>query len=174
MALSNFPKGAEMPHSNLRLLKHTQSLHVQPSLRINAFTRPSAQVLDRFLLGIEIENLLSFPVILNQLSAVSSKWKIGSVEDEQTTTLIPEIQPQQTVYIYYRFSQAAGADRVLDLTPEKIVSQAIERIVMTDNEIVSIDPAPLNMTVSSLLLVVSANILTICRVLKCIDVREFL
>jgi hypothetical protein len=140
-----------MPQSNFRVLRHTHTLHVQPSLRINAFTRPSARALNEFILGIEIENLLSTPVVLNQLSALSARWIVKAVDKDRDGNSIPEIQPQQTVYLYYRFSREGCVE--LRETPESIVSNAIERVVVTENEKVVISPPPLGVLISTLLLV---------------------
>jgi len=58
-----------MDGSNYRTSKHTMATQVLPSLRINAFTRPSSNSLDEFILGIEVCYLeiflIFFPIYFN-------------------------------------------------------------------------------------------------------------
>ncbi|KAJ9051591.1 hypothetical protein DSO57_1003145 [Entomophthora muscae] len=68
-------------------------LEVLPSLKINAFTRPSVKDLGNFIVGIEVENvqpLSSFRI--TQLSSLSHKWQISPIVSQtppQKLTLIP-------------------------------------------------------------------------------------
>jgi hypothetical protein len=135
-----------MAQSNFRVLKHTQPLHIQPSLRINAFTRPSARVLNEFILGIEVENLLDTPVVLNQLSALSAKWILKSDRDPSMS----EIQGGQTVYLYYRFvREGTGGNGE---SPESVVGLAIEKVIIGEDDKAKIDPPALGVMISTLML----------------------
>ncbi|KAJ3221198.1 Trafficking protein particle complex 8 [Clydaea vesicula] len=115
--------------ANFRTFKFTQNLNVQPSLRINAFTRPSQRNLDEFTLGIEIENLQNFVVLIKQLSAVSSKWQIKTVNG--------------------LFSRIDNFKFEKETSPEHLVSKVIESIMYTEENI-TIYPPPLNFHISSL------------------------
>ncbi|RKO97642.1 hypothetical protein CXG81DRAFT_26715 [Caulochytrium protostelioides] len=56
---------------------------VQPSLRINAFTRPSLSHLSEFVLGIEVENLeASGAVQLLQIMTFSPTWRVLAISEE--------------------------------------------------------------------------------------------
>ena len=70
----------ESDQKTSRSLKLNLNVTVNPSLRINAFTRPSSKILNEFIVGLEVENLLNYPIILNQLTATSSKWVIKNVD----------------------------------------------------------------------------------------------
>ncbi|KAI9021914.1 ER-golgi trafficking TRAPP I complex 85 kDa subunit-domain-containing protein [Hyaloraphidium curvatum] len=67
---------SEAAAEEYRTLRHSLSIAVLPSLRINAFTRPSAKHLSEFVLGLEIENLKDSPLNLNNLVAVSPSWRM--------------------------------------------------------------------------------------------------
>jgi hypothetical protein len=57
------------------------STQVLPSLRINAFTRPSASLLKEFILGIEVENLQqNVEIRLKQITSLSPTWMISPVD----------------------------------------------------------------------------------------------
>ncbi|KAJ3277304.1 Trafficking protein particle complex 8, partial [Rhizoclosmatium sp. JEL0117] len=53
-----------------RKLQYSVACQVYPSLKINAFTRPSTSVLSEFILGIEIENLQGADIQLRQFSSI--------------------------------------------------------------------------------------------------------
>ncbi|ORZ04031.1 hypothetical protein BCR41DRAFT_206462 [Lobosporangium transversale] len=63
-----------------RTLRHAVAAQVLPSLKINAFTRPSTKGLNEFILGIETENLQTVPVFeFLQISSMSASWVIEAV-----------------------------------------------------------------------------------------------
>ncbi|KAG0344580.1 Trafficking protein particle complex 8, partial [Podila humilis] len=65
----------------VRTLRHTVSAQVLPSLKINAFTRPSTKGLNEFILGIETENLQTVPNFeFLQISSMSASWAIEAVD----------------------------------------------------------------------------------------------
>ena len=64
-----------------RTLPYTVATQVMPSLRINAFTKPSTRALNEFILGIEVENMQSASeVVIKQLSSISASWTVEAVE----------------------------------------------------------------------------------------------
>ncbi|CAG8567229.1 13278_t:CDS:10, partial [Racocetra fulgida] len=80
-----------MRYRSLRYLKATQ---VYPSLKINAFTRPSIRGLNEFILGIEIENLQTtseYQFQLAQLSSISPSWTISLVNESLDSMITPEV-----------------------------------------------------------------------------------
>ena len=59
-------------------MRYTLNVQVLPSLKINAFTRPSAATTNEYILGIEIENLQTVAGFqLTQLNAASPIWSIA-------------------------------------------------------------------------------------------------
>ncbi|KAI9315655.1 ER-golgi trafficking TRAPP I complex 85 kDa subunit-domain-containing protein [Dichotomocladium elegans] len=89
-----------------RVLRYTVNVQVLPSLKINAFTRPSAATAHEFILGIEIENLQAAEFQLTQLNAASPMWtvvplsvRMDSREDIKAKTYIPM---RQTTFAYYK------------------------------------------------------------------------
>ncbi|KAI8149716.1 ER-golgi trafficking TRAPP I complex 85 kDa subunit-domain-containing protein [Fennellomyces sp. T-0311] len=93
-----------------RTLRYTLNVQVLPSLKINAFTRPSAGSGSEYILGIEIENLQTVAGFqLTQLNAASPLWSIvpvsirmDSKQDVEAKTSIP---PRQTTFAYYKISK---------------------------------------------------------------------
>ncbi|KAI9496625.1 ER-golgi trafficking TRAPP I complex 85 kDa subunit-domain-containing protein [Zychaea mexicana] len=93
-----------------RTMRYTLNVQVLPSLKINAFTRPSAATVNEYILGIEIENLQTVAGFqLTQLNAASPIWSIvplsictDSKQDVEAKTAIP---PRQTTFAYYKVSK---------------------------------------------------------------------
>ncbi|KAI8855195.1 ER-golgi trafficking TRAPP I complex 85 kDa subunit-domain-containing protein [Chytridium lagenaria] len=130
-----------------RKLQYTLTLQVFPSLRINAFTRPSTRALDEFILGVEIENLQqSSPIKLRQISAIGSAWRItamnGSSSDYQTEFLAGK----QTAFAYFRFKRVSASDS--DYASEKTITSAIKSFIY-GNEGVEFNPNTIALQASS-------------------------
>ncbi|KAI8641827.1 ER-golgi trafficking TRAPP I complex 85 kDa subunit-domain-containing protein [Parasitella parasitica] len=110
-----------------RTLRYTMHVQVLPSLKINAFTRPSTTAVNEYILGIEIENLQTVANFdLTQLTAVSPMWSItplsidlSSKEDVLAKTVIP---PRQTTFAYYKIQRSEQVDTSC---PEAWTSQAL-------------------------------------------------
>ncbi|KAI9015852.1 ER-golgi trafficking TRAPP I complex 85 kDa subunit-domain-containing protein [Phycomyces nitens] len=126
-----------------RTLRYTVNLQVLPSLKINAFTRPSTTAVNEYILGIEIENLqVAANFQLNQISATSPVWTItplsintDSPQDIQAKTAIP---PRQTTFAYYKIQKKTKqADQ--SLCPEAWTSSALEALL---NNIEYREPPP--------------------------------
>ncbi|RUP46788.1 ER-golgi trafficking TRAPP I complex 85 kDa subunit-domain-containing protein [Jimgerdemannia flammicorona] len=118
-----------------RTLRCSKTTQVLPSLKINAFTRPSTKGLNEFILGIETENLQTVAEFeLSQLSAASPSWVASPVtlnadpkfqdnshmsvvithfhessEDQASKSTIP---PRQTTFTYYRIRKIPEASQV--------------------------------------------------------------
>lgn len=94
---------ASVDSSNYRLLRVSLPLTVQPSLRISAFTRPSARHLDEYLLGLEVENLnRESPAQIDFVSAISCKWEISPMDDDSSNELYRapmEAQEERSFYL---------------------------------------------------------------------------
>ncbi|RIB08725.1 ER-golgi trafficking TRAPP I complex 85 kDa subunit-domain-containing protein [Gigaspora rosea] len=148
-----------MRYRCLRYLKTTQ---VYPSLKINAFTRPSIRGLNEFILGIEIENLQTtseYQFQLAQLSSISPSWTISlvneSYEDISQKFLIA---PRQTVFTYYRIkknekhSKPVSRDDVdspsTTVTPEMFASKALELLLSGQKDLKS-EPSPIDLIVTN-------------------------
>ena len=135
-----------------RTLRYTVHVQVLPSLKINAFTRPSTTAVNEYILGIEIENLQTVANFeLSQLTATSPTWTISplsinlaSAEDIQEKTVIP---PRQTTFAYYKISQSQHIDTSC---PEAWTSQALGNLLdHVDAKIKSIPP-PITLNLSRL------------------------
>lgn len=69
--------------SSWKVSKLTFNLNVHPSMRMNAFTRPSGKHFDEIILGLEIENLQSMvETNILQISSMSSVWKVDYMGHE--------------------------------------------------------------------------------------------
>ncbi|KAI9205332.1 ER-golgi trafficking TRAPP I complex 85 kDa subunit-domain-containing protein [Polychytrium aggregatum] len=119
-----------------RTLRVTIPTTVGPSLRINAFTRPSTGLLDEFILGVEIENLQqsSAKVRLTQISSMSSAWAITALDG---ATFKPDrctISGKQTLFVYFRFVRTARCLKdAADTTPEAWTTKSVERLLSNDD-----------------------------------------
>ncbi|ORX43881.1 hypothetical protein DM01DRAFT_1295694 [Hesseltinella vesiculosa] len=131
-----------------RTLRYTLPLQVQPSLKINAFTRPSLATSDEYVLGIEIENVQrSAPFDLRQVTATSPHWTLNpisidmtSLQDVQEKTTIP---PRQTTFSYYKIHRVK--DMATD-TPEAWSAAALSKFMTGDDPHTSPPPLDLHVT----------------------------
>ncbi|KAJ3048861.1 Trafficking protein particle complex 8 [Rhizophlyctis rosea] len=116
-----------------RTLRYSMTTNVLASLRINAFTRPSARSLDGYILGIEIENLqVSSEFVLTQISSLSSMWRLQDLESASEKAP-SNLEPRQTSFVYFRFVRS---NKKLDpeRTPEVLTTRAIERLIVGADE----------------------------------------
>ncbi|KAI9271539.1 ER-golgi trafficking TRAPP I complex 85 kDa subunit-domain-containing protein [Phascolomyces articulosus] len=93
-----------------RTMRYTLNVQVLPSLKINAFTRPSAATINEYILGIEIENLQTVAGFqLTQLNAASPTWSIVplsiQMESKQDIEAKTSVPPRQTTFAYYKISK---------------------------------------------------------------------
>ncbi|RGB32937.1 ER-golgi trafficking TRAPP I complex 85 kDa subunit-domain-containing protein [Rhizophagus diaphanus] len=151
-----------MKYRSLRYFKTTQVL---PSLKINAFTRPSTRGLNEFILGVEIENLQSDEKFqLVQLSSISPSWIISPINNESSEDADSKssIIPRQTIFIYYRINRIekhstndnvneTNSERndTTDITPEAFTSNALERLLIGEKNLQS-EPSPINLTITNI------------------------
>lgn len=128
-----------------RTLRYTVNVQVLPSLKINAFTRPSTTAVNEYILGIEIENLQTVANFdLTQLTATSPMWTItplsidlSSPEDVKDKTVIP---PRQTTFAYYKIYKSETIDTS---RPEAWTSHALSEMLNTmDQKSKSSSPPP--------------------------------
>ncbi|KAF9584424.1 Trafficking protein particle complex 8 [Lunasporangiospora selenospora] len=139
----------------VRTLRHAISAQVLPSLKINAFTRPSTRGLNEFILGIETENLQTVPNFeFLQISSMSASWVIEAVSKSEDSEDSRSIAPRQTVFTYYRIRKSEGkADTGLPattvITPEKFTARALERLVIGEEKPRDIPP-PLDLKICHL------------------------
>ncbi|KAJ3018711.1 Trafficking protein particle complex 8, partial [Thoreauomyces humboldtii] len=132
--------------SNYRTLRYNMTTVVHPSLRINAFTRPSGRALDEFILGVEIENLYADgKLVLKQLSSVSPTWAIHPIEEDKGKRAEKAcvLEAQQTVFKYFRFKRAVGRPEPsssssssvasAEQIPEIATMRAIERLLLGED-----------------------------------------
>ncbi|KAI8580324.1 hypothetical protein K450DRAFT_237985 [Umbelopsis ramanniana AG] len=137
-------------HRNLR---YTISTQVLPSLKINAFTRPSTKSLNEFILGIETENLQTVAEFqLNQLTAASPGWTItplnidlDSSDDMQSKAFIP---PRQTTFTYYKIHRASHSENAEAISPERWTSNALEGLLTNSQK--NEHPPPVDLHVTNL------------------------
>ncbi|KAL7316394.1 hypothetical protein PS15m_005491 [Mucor circinelloides] len=133
-----------------RTLRYTVHVQVLPSLKINAFTRPSTTAVNEYILGIEIENLQTVANFdLTQLTATSPMWSItplsidlSSEEDVLAKTVIP---PRQTTFAYYKIRKAEQADTSC---PEAWTSKALGTLLNKGN--IKALPPPIHLNLSKL------------------------
>ncbi|EXX67250.1 hypothetical protein RirG_116090 [Rhizophagus irregularis DAOM 197198w] len=151
-----------MKYRSLRYFKTTQVL---PSLKINAFTRPSTRGLNEFILGVEIENLQSDEKFqLVQLSSISPSWIISPINNESSEDADSKssIIPRQTIFIYYRINRIekhstndnvnetnSESNDTTDITPEAFTSNALERLLIGEKNLQS-EPSPINLTITNI------------------------
>ncbi|RKO85395.1 hypothetical protein BDK51DRAFT_32411, partial [Blyttiomyces helicus] len=132
--------------------KCTMATVVHPSLRINAFTRPSALALNEFVLGIEIENLQpSSDVILRQISSLSPTWLVQPIDQPALDESTCRLGARQTLFVYFRFIRSPEAVAATDpaRTPEMITTSAIENLIL-GRDSVALNAPDLTLRVSSL------------------------
>ncbi|KAG0199180.1 Trafficking protein particle complex 8 [Mortierella sp. GBA30] len=133
----------------VRTLRHTVSAQVLPSLKINAFTRPSTRGLNEFILGIETENLQTVPNFeFLQVSSMSASWVIEAVDKADDAEEHRSIAPRQTVFTYYRIRQGNQASKP-SVTPERFMAKALEKLVIGQERLRD-SPPPLDLQVCHL------------------------
>ncbi|KAG9298934.1 hypothetical protein G9A89_015956 [Geosiphon pyriformis] len=142
-------ENAAMKYRSLRYFVTTQVL---PSLKINAFTRPSTSGLNEFILGIEAENLQhSADFQLTQISSISPAWSISPINmingDNHNSKLL--IAPRQTIFTYYRISKLENIHNVDGLKPEQFSKKALQRI-LSGNDTSKVEPSPIELVVTNL------------------------
>ncbi|CAO3654024.1 unnamed protein product [Mucor hiemalis] len=135
-----------------RTLRYTVHVQVLPSLKINAFTRPSTTAVNEYILGIEIENLQTAANFdLTQLTATSPMWTItplsvdlSSPTDVNDKTVIP---PRQTTFAYYKIYKAETIDTSC---PEAWTSHALGALLSTmdSNSKSASSPPPIHLNLS--------------------------
>ncbi|KAI8919197.1 ER-golgi trafficking TRAPP I complex 85 kDa subunit-domain-containing protein [Powellomyces hirtus] len=135
-----------------RTLRYNMTTTVQPSLRINAFTRPSGRVLDEFILGVEIENLFAEgELVVKQLSSISPTWAIHPIEPHDPDGMPCILQAQQTVFKYFRFKRATNLELDSSAIPELCTMRAIERLLLNETA-TKLDAPDLTLHVSNVAL----------------------
>lgn len=124
----------------VRTLRHTLAAQVLPSLKINAFTRPSTRGLNEFILGIETENLQTVPNFeFLQISSMSASWIIEAVDKSDDSEEYRSIAPRQTVFTYYRIRRSEQA-ATPTLTPERFTAKALEKLVIGQEKLKDVPP----------------------------------
>ncbi|KAF9909923.1 Trafficking protein particle complex 8 [Linnemannia zychae] len=124
----------------VRTLRHTITAQVLPSLKINAFTRPSTRGLNEFILGIETENLQTVPNFeFLQISSMSASWIIEAVDKSDDSEEYRSIAPRQTVFTYYRIRKSEQA-KTPSLTPERFTAKALEKLVIGQEKLKDVPP----------------------------------
>ncbi|KAI7886863.1 ER-golgi trafficking TRAPP I complex 85 kDa subunit-domain-containing protein [Mucor mucedo] len=135
-----------------RTLRYTVHVQVLPSLKINAFTRPSTTAVNEYILGIEIENLQTIANFdLTQLTATSPMWTIAplsidisSPQDIQEKTVIP---PRQTTFAYYKIKKAQHVDTSC---PEAWTSNALGALLNNVESKTKAMPPPISLNLSKI------------------------
>ncbi|ORZ15022.1 ER-golgi trafficking TRAPP I complex 85 kDa subunit-domain-containing protein [Absidia repens] len=128
-----------------RTLRYTLHVQVTPSLKINAFTRPSMTATNEFILGVEIENLLPVASFdLRQLTAASALWSITplsiDLDSEQDISDKTSIPPRQTTFVYFKIRKTHTNPPLSPLTsPEDWTSHALAKLLANDD---TYDPPP--------------------------------
>ncbi|KAI8068329.1 ER-golgi trafficking TRAPP I complex 85 kDa subunit-domain-containing protein [Gongronella butleri] len=137
-----------------RTLRYTLPLQVQPSLKINAFTRPSLATTDEYLLGIEIENMQpSTAFDLRQLTTISPHWTLTPISIDMTSAQDIKdkstIPPRQTTFAYYKLRSPASAPVSDAMTPEAWSAKALASFIENDAKASAIRPPPLDLLVTN-------------------------
>ncbi|KAJ3070601.1 Trafficking protein particle complex 8 [Podochytrium sp. JEL0797] len=136
-----------------RKLQYSLTCNVYPSLKINAFTRPSTSRLDEFVLGIEVENLQAGNLTLRQFSSVSPVWGIRRADEEGENGQAADeklgvLQGKQTTFAYFRFTHDQKQIQRPDPSPEKCTTEAIVNFIVNENQPFS--PSPVDLQVSNI------------------------
>ncbi|KXN68172.1 hypothetical protein CONCODRAFT_19144 [Conidiobolus coronatus NRRL 28638] len=134
-------------------------LTVQPSLKINAFTRPSTLGLDQFILGVEVENVhneLEFNIC--QLSTSSLSWTVKpinikqNINKEDTTQLKKlELNNNKGNLIHYFTikkdkSNINGNGEINWDSPEAHLAKSLQDLVLDAKKFNPINPIQLTYT----------------------------
>ncbi|KAI7902118.1 ER-golgi trafficking TRAPP I complex 85 kDa subunit-domain-containing protein [Cokeromyces recurvatus] len=137
-----------------RTLRYTMHIQVLPSLKINAFTRPSTTTVNEYILGIEIENLQTVASFdLTQLLIASPSWSIyplsidmTSTEDILAKTMIP---PRQTTFTFYKLRRKIDIQGNYS-SPEAWTSEALGALLKTSDTKSQRSPPPIQLEISKL------------------------
>ncbi|KAJ1971519.1 hypothetical protein H4R35_005213 [Dimargaris xerosporica] len=147
-----------------RTVKLGLQAHVQPSLRINAFIRPSMTHDGGQILGIEVENLQSNRVFdLCQVTAISPSYGLEPLVMDTTPTPTPKsactptspycLGPRQTSSLYFRITRLptnACTDPPTTLPPERFIAESLRHLTLNMPPRVD-QPSPLTLHYTSVL-----------------------
>ncbi|KAI8806762.1 ER-golgi trafficking TRAPP I complex 85 kDa subunit-domain-containing protein [Cladochytrium replicatum] len=138
--------------NNYRTLKISMGVQVLPSLRINAFTRPSTRSLDEFILGIEIENLQQSNVIrLKQISSLSPSWMLIPIDDElwrDSSQL--HLPARQTLFMYFRFVRVIHPSEDISKCPESLTAEAVRKLIFREDLPPALPALPIDLQMACL------------------------
>ncbi|KAF8977179.1 Trafficking protein particle complex 8 [Entomortierella lignicola] len=144
MFVFSYESEQERTAMGVRTLRHTVTAQVLPSLKINAFTRPSTKGLNEFILGIETENLQTVPIFeFLQISSMSASWVIEAVGRSDGSDENRSIAPRQTVFTYYRIRKGNNVSTPA-ITPERFMAKALEKLVIGQEKLKD-TPPPLDL-----------------------------
>jgi hypothetical protein len=136
-----------------RTLRYTIHLQVLPSLKINAFTRPSTTAVNEYILGVEIENLQTTAQFdLTQLTAISPQWQVlplsMQLDDKEDVLSKTTMPPRQTTFAYYKIRRA---DQVDTSCPEAWTSNALGALLINSQDKAKVPmPLPIQLNLSKL------------------------
>ncbi|KAJ1919336.1 hypothetical protein H4219_002024 [Mycoemilia scoparia] len=127
-----------LPESiEMRTLKLVYSCLITPSLRINAFVRPSQSNSNHKILGIEVENLDSQQEFnLVQVTSVSRMFKLISMlpKNNGGSALMSSISmiPGKTIYLYYKVEDAHSDHE--GESPEDYFTNSLRKLIYNTNQ----------------------------------------
>ncbi|KAI9345284.1 ER-golgi trafficking TRAPP I complex 85 kDa subunit-domain-containing protein [Obelidium mucronatum] len=135
-----------------RKLQYSVTCQVLPSLKINAFTRPSTSMLTDFILGIEIENLQGSNIKLRQFTSISPVWKIAPAHEDMMTADndLGQLKGKQTSFAYFRFTHDKQRPSRPKPSPEQSTTEAIVNFIINENQ--PFVPSPVDLNISNVAL----------------------
>eukprot|EP00158_Paraphelidium_tribonemae_P008436 Partr_v1_DN28579_c0_g1_i2_m72538 putative trafficking protein particle complex len=113
-----------------RCLRFSTSVVVLPSVRVNAFTRPSEQSPHRHVLGMELENLLaSADVELVKIHAISSNWRLCAQPMTRNT-----LHHGQTKFMYHTLEEVIKDQ---SHCPERTTAENLKKLLFGETKFLS-------------------------------------
>ncbi|KAJ2508452.1 hypothetical protein IWW47_000603 [Coemansia sp. RSA 2052] len=143
--------------ATMRSRRFEVDLVVTPSLRVNAFVRPSARNPRERLLGVEVENMQAdVSVQLVQTTFSSGFYELASVSGSSSSSEpgVAVVGPRQSVSLVYRArphdaaAAAAAAAPESGVAPEMFAVRALRQFIYS-NEKPTSTPAPIGLVYSN-------------------------
>ncbi|TPX31316.1 hypothetical protein SmJEL517_g05349 [Synchytrium microbalum] len=140
-----------------RTFRSSMVVDVMPSLRVNAFTRPSPRTLNDFIVGVEIENMHPhYDFAMGQMTCASRLWELEAVDDAKPA---PNLSHKNTTFCFFKLSRLDAGLYKFDSSPENMSISAIESLIVKDTPQV-IQPGSISLSVSTVPLGTSPSLYT--------------
>ncbi|TPX46164.1 hypothetical protein SeMB42_g03809 [Synchytrium endobioticum] len=132
----------------VRTSRLSMTADVIPSLRLDAFTRPSPRSLNDFVVGVEIENMHpQYDLELCQMTCSGRLWQLVGVDEAVKSSSV--LSHNATIFCFFRIERVDTGSYKFQQSPEYMSLSAIINLITTENA-KAIDPGNMSLKLSSI------------------------